>query len=102
MQFAGKNFSFRRATQDDIQQVMVVERQSYPLPWTLSGFEAELGKPYSTFLVLTDDETDHEITGYIVYWILDTEMHILNVAVHLEWRGLGVGSQMIRHAVNDA
>lgn len=94
--------SFRPATEEDLVKILEIEKKSYPLPWTEAQFKEELSKPFSHFLVLTDDETDTEIAGYIVYWMLFEEVHILNVTVNLEWRGLGLGQRLIRNAVSDA
>ncbi len=51
-------YSLRPASDDDLAQVLEIENKSYPLPWTAEAFTQELEKPYSSFLVLTDDETD--------------------------------------------
>ncbi|MBI3542351.1 MAG: ribosomal protein S18-alanine N-acetyltransferase [Deltaproteobacteria bacterium] len=94
--------SVRPASDDDLGAVLAIERVCYPEPciaWTEEAFRQEIEKPFSNFLVLTDDATDTILTGYIVFWLLFDECHILNVAVHPDWRGLGIATRLVRHAV---
>ncbi|OFZ78631.1 MAG: ribosomal-protein-alanine N-acetyltransferase, partial [Bdellovibrionales bacterium RIFOXYD1_FULL_44_7] len=65
-------------------------------------FKAELEKPYSRFLVLTDDETDKQILGYIVFWLLFDECQVLTLAVDPESRGRGYAKLLIRQAIKEA
>lgn len=95
-------FSIRPASQDDLPKVLEIERASYLLPWSEQAFLGELQKHFSRFLVLTDDETDSILPAYIVYWMLGDECHVLNIAVHYEWRGLGLASRLLRQAINEA
>jgi ribosomal-protein-alanine N-acetyltransferase len=95
-------FSIRPASEDDLSKVVELEKQSYPLPWTEAAFKGEMTKEYSRFLVLTDDETDSILAAYIVYWLTADECHVLNVTVHREWRGLGLGARMVRQAIQEA
>lgn len=89
------SYTLRSATEDDLAQILAIEREVYPLPWSESGFRAEFDKPYSQFLVMTDDETDSVVAGYIVCWCILGDCQILNVAVGLPYRGLGLAKQML-------
>jgi len=93
-------FSLRPATIDDLDAILEIERLAYPLPWTRQQFVDEVENPRSHFLVYTDDETDTYVAGYIVFWDLEHETHILNVAVNLDWRGLGMGLKLVGAAIN--
>jgi [ribosomal protein S18]-alanine N-acetyltransferase len=94
--------SLRPATEDDLPQILEIERAAHQAPWGQPEFEAELSKPYSQFLVLSDDETDSKVMGYIVFWLMFDECNILNVVVDLPYRGTGLAKKMIRQAVNAA
>ena len=94
--------SLRPATTEDLAKVLEIERQVHVAPWTEEHFLAELTKPYSHFLVLTDDETDLEVAGYIVFWTLFDEGQIMNVVVGTRFRGLGLAKTMIRKAASIA
>jgi ribosomal-protein-alanine N-acetyltransferase len=90
--------SLRPATTEDIPNILAIENKVHVAPWNEGHFLSELTKPYSQFLVMTDDETDELITGYVVFWILFDECQILNIAVDLPYRGLGIAKQMVRKA----
>jgi ribosomal-protein-alanine N-acetyltransferase len=92
----------RPATDDDITAVLRIERASHSQPWTDAQFLDELKTPQSAFLVLTDDETDEIVSGFIIYRELLGETHILNVAVDPKERRRGWGKRLVQLAINDA
>ncbi len=94
--------SLRPATADDLAELARIEKAVNPAPWTAEQFKAELEKPYSRVLLLTDDETDTQIAGYVVFWLMFDEAQILDIAVDFPFRGLGYGKKMIRQVVTDA
>jgi ribosomal-protein-alanine N-acetyltransferase len=95
-------FSLRPATSDDLAAILEIEKKVHVAPWGEENFRFELSKPYSHFLVMTDDETDNQIAGYIIYWVLFDECQILNVVVDLPFRGTGLAKRMIRQAAQTA
>lgn len=95
-----ESMSLRPATLEDLRQILEIESRVHVVPWSEDHFRAELGKPYSHLLVLTDDETDSKVAGYIVFWTLMEEVQVLNVAVDFPFRGLGLAKRMIRAAIS--
>jgi ribosomal-protein-alanine N-acetyltransferase len=96
------SWSLRPATLDDIPAILQMERKVHVAPWGEENFKFELSKPYSHFLVMTDDETDNTVMGYIVFWVLYDDCQILNIVVDLPFRGLGLAKKMIRQAAQIA
>src|SRR4051812_29813640 len=92
-------YSLRPATSDDVQKIVEIERRVHIAPWSVENFNSEFSKPYSQFLVCTDDETDTEVTGYVISWHLFNECQILNLAVDLPFRGVGLAKEMIRKTI---
>ena len=97
-----QNFSPRPAGQDDVSELVRIENRVHSSPWDEAHFSAELEKPYSRILVMTDDETDSVIAGYVVFWLMFDEAQILNIAVDLPYRGLGLARALIRQVVSQA
>ena len=93
--------STRPAVDEDFDQIVKVEQQSYPEPWTLKHFKDEMEKGYSRVLVLTDDETDSLILGYIVYWVQAEGASLLNVTVTPSWRNLGFAKRLMYVMINE-
>jgi ribosomal-protein-alanine N-acetyltransferase len=75
-----------------------IEKRVHVSPWSLQAFEGELAKDYSRVWVLTDDETDAIIAGYIVFWELLDNCQVLNLAVDLSFRGCGLAKLLVREA----
>src|SRR5437868_6573985 len=92
------SFSLRPATTEDIGHVLEIETHVHRTHWNEAHFRAELTKPYSHFLLMTDDETDNEVAGYIIFWTLFDECQILNLAVSLPFRGVGLAREMLKKA----
>ena len=92
----------RPATTDVLKQMLAIESASYPTPWQVEHFESELAKPFARVLVLTDDETDRLLAGYIIYWVHAEEVSLLNITVSPNWRGFGFAQKLMTVMVNEA
>ncbi len=79
---------------------MDIELETFSSPWTPAMFEEELGSPLSHTLVARDGAG--RLAGFIIYWILLDEMHILNLAVRKRHRRKGVGEALVREALQRA
>ena len=64
-------------------------------------FVAEMERPYARIYVLTDDETDSLVLGYIVFWIQTEGASLLNVCVNPKWRSLGMGHKLMQVMINE-
>lgn len=91
--------SVRPATEDDLEQVLEIERDSFPKPWQAEAFKTEMSRSYARFWVLTDDETDTKVLGYIVFWLQAEAVSLLTIAVRPTERGQGYAERMIREMV---
>jgi ribosomal-protein-alanine N-acetyltransferase len=91
---------FEKATQADLPEIIELEKQAYPFPWAQEAFRNELTKPFSTVVVVRDETNG--LVGYIVYWLLFDECHILNVTVAPTRRGQGWGRRLVQYAVRTA
>ncbi|MGM0577767.1 MAG: ribosomal protein S18-alanine N-acetyltransferase [Myxococcota bacterium] len=67
-------------TMDDLPEVLAVERMSFADPWPEEVFKAELRHCWSHCRVLRRREDGH-IIGYLVFWSVADEVHLLNIAV---------------------
>jgi [ribosomal protein S18]-alanine N-acetyltransferase len=76
---------FRRLEMRDLNAVEVIERASYPTPWSRSMFAGELAKPSSISLGAFDPETN-ELLGYLIISRYVDAWHVMNVAVAPEQR----------------
>ena len=89
----------RRLTYSDLPQVIAIERQAFPTPWSLSMFVLELSKPSGICLAAL---LDGELGGYLVCSRYDTVWHLMNVAVDPARRRQGIASSLMDHLFDTA
>jgi ribosomal-protein-alanine N-acetyltransferase len=89
-------FLFRRATGADVGRVMEIERDGFAHPWSRELIERELGHAWSQLLLA--EEVGGAVVGYIVFWLVHDEVHVLNVATAIEARRRGVGRALMEAA----
>jgi [ribosomal protein S18]-alanine N-acetyltransferase len=89
---------------EEIDQVLAIEQASFSMPWSRNLFLSEFRSPgVSTLLVsLASDAPPRMVTGYIVYWLVEDEMHILNLAVAQPYRRRGIARQLVLDAIKRA
>ena len=75
-----------------IAELMVLERQIYPFPWTSGNFEDALRSGYSAWTLVADDNA---IMAYAVAMLAVDEAHLLNLAVDPRWQRQGCGWRLL-------
>jgi len=81
---------------DYAEQIIDIENNSFPTPWSTEAFEAETEKHISNFWALVEEDN---IIGYICFWMLEPEIHIINFAVKIEKRNKGLGKLLLKHVI---
>lgn len=84
---------------DDLEEVMVIEKENFALPWTENGFFSFLLRQDTLFLVA---EEEGKIAGYCGVVLVPEEGDITNVSVAKARQGRGIGGQLIRELVSRA
>ncbi len=75
-----------------IDDVMRLERQVYPFPWTAGNFADALRSGYSAWTLVADDDT---LIAYAVAMLAVDEAHLLNLAVDPRRQRQGHGWQLL-------
>lgn len=76
----------------DMPEVLAIENDCYPHPWTEEQFLHCLRQRNCIGMVA---EHNHEIVGFMVYELHRKHIHLLNIAVALSAHRHGVGRQMV-------
>jgi [ribosomal protein S18]-alanine N-acetyltransferase len=93
-------YSFRFMTEEDIDQVMVIEHKSFTLPWSRDAFTNELANnQFAVYLVMEEDDA---VIGYCGAWIVVDEAHVTNIAVLPEYRGKKLGEALMKKMMEAA
>jgi ribosomal-protein-alanine N-acetyltransferase len=88
----------------DIDQVLAIEQTSFSMPWSGNLFLSEFRSPLvSTLMVsLSSTAPKRTVTGYIVFWLVADEMHILNLAVAPDSRRRGIARRLVLAGIKHA
>ena len=89
-------------TYDDLDEVLDIEKTSFPSPWTKAMFVAELERKGISFnYVARIKNTDfNSILGYIIFWYLGEEAQIANIATKSEYLKRGIGEKLMKFSMN--
>jgi [ribosomal protein S18]-alanine N-acetyltransferase len=83
----------------DMQEVLEIERLSFGFPWSDEDFLRVLNMGAVNACVYEAPhrgrETFPPLYGYMIYELHEKRLHLLNFAVHPEFRSLGVGRAMV-------
>ena len=93
--------------ESDLDEVLALEQRSFSEPWSRKMFLGELhGNAFATNLVLRAGEAGFgegvgagTLLGYIMFWMVFEELHLMNLAVRPEVRRRGLGTALVRHAL---
>lgn len=89
-----ENIGFRTMKLEDIPDIMVIEHESFTLPWSEEAFRNELThNHFARYLVM---EYNGQPIGYAGMWTIVDEAHVTNIAVRTAYRGLHLGEKLLR------
>jgi ribosomal-protein-alanine N-acetyltransferase len=78
--------------------ILAIEKVSFPSPWSLNAFTQELNRPVSNLWALLVNQT---LAGYICFWVISDEIHIMNVAIHPSMRKRGLGRYLLDRMIQE-
>jgi len=77
---------------NDLPEVLVIENDVYPYPWTRGNFLDSLYSGYETW---TLREASGALAGYFLLMLGVDEAHLLNISVRRDLHGQGIGKQLL-------
>lgn len=97
---AAGQFRIRPMQLEDLPAVLVIERASFPTPWSERSFHSELtANKYARYFVA---EGPGCLAGYAGVWIILNEAHVTNIAVHPDHRRQGIGRRLLEALIHQA
>jgi ribosomal-protein-alanine N-acetyltransferase len=93
----------RKLREEDIPQVVRIEKQAFALPWTAESFRSELkNNDFAHYLVVGDKREEEKVLAYGGFWLILDEAHITNIAVEEAYRGQKISLLLMEGLINDA
>jgi [ribosomal protein S18]-alanine N-acetyltransferase len=78
----------------DLEEILAIEEASFAKPWTKEMYLKELSNRTSRPFVY---RINTEIVGYMCFWVVLDEAHLMTIAVHPDRRGEGIGKAIMEH-----
>jgi ribosomal-protein-alanine N-acetyltransferase len=98
MRALAESYEIVPLTKEDLSQVMEIERSAFPYPWSEAIFERELSYDWAHLIGRMERETG-KLVGFVNYWLVYDEVHVLNIAVHPGFRRQGHGRALLEHVI---
>lgn len=85
---------------DDIKQIVEIEHEVFPTPWTEEAFYNEIvSNNFAHYVVLAQGE---HVIGYGGLWTIIDEAHVTNIAVRKAYQGKQYGRKLLSALVAHA
>ena len=88
----------RAMTLADVADVIEIERDGYPFPWSEGIFRDCVRVGYFCRVV----EMRGEVQGYGIMSFAADEAHLLNICIHRDLREQGIGRRLLRYLLEQA
>src|SRR5215475_15248706 len=82
----------------DLDDIMEIERLSFRAPWSRQVFVEELDRDWAHVDALKERGVG-PVLGFVNYWLVRDEVHILNIATHPDQRRRGHASRLLQHVI---
>lgn len=96
----GPVIEFRPCREQDLDAVCVIERGTFPMPWTRDQFADLLSHPAGLGWVATFPGCG--VAGYAIGWVAADEAELADLAVTEEVRGEGLGTGLVHAFAREA
>ncbi len=80
----------------DIDAVLAIEQASFHDPFSREMFESELSQKAARIFVA---KHEGHIVGYINFWIVLNEIHLINLAVHPDFRRQKIATELFEFMI---
>ncbi|MGD0708780.1 MAG: ribosomal protein S18-alanine N-acetyltransferase [Anaerolineaceae bacterium] len=102
---AAREVQYRKMVLEDVPQVHAIDTASFSLPWPESSFRYELTENKASrcwVAEATGANGEKQIAGMLCLWLIIDEAHIGTIAVHPDFRHVGIGKHLLATALLEA
>lgn len=78
----------------DLDDVMAIEQMAFAAPWTKEMFYSEFFDNLLSFSFVAKE--GELIVGYLFFWEVSGEFHLMNIAVAPQWQRRGIGEALMK------
>ena len=82
----------------DLKEAYEIEKQTNPSPWSKENFFSSYEVGHKSLVC----RIDNVMVGFIIFSVINKEIHLLNIAVHTEHQKKGIGSLLMETMLKQA
>ena len=82
----------------DWKEAYEIEKKTNPSPWSKENFFSSYEVGHKSLVC----RIDNIIVGFIIFSVINKEIHLLNIAVHTEHQKKGIGSLLMETMLKQA
>lgn len=79
-----------------LQEILKIEELSFQSPWSVRALRSEIENPISHLWAAIMGKLT---SGYICFWMFDSEIQLMSMAVHPHDRGKGLGHYLLKEMI---
>ncbi len=88
----------RRMREQDLSDVVAIERRAYDFPWTPTVFRDCMRVGYGCWVLIAEER----LVGYLVMSVVAGEGHVLNICIDPARHGKGLGRFLLAAGIDHA
>ena len=94
------NILLCKATRDHIEEIFNINKLAFATPWSINSIEKEIiDNPHALYIIAVKENM---VLGYGGLWIILDEGHITNIAIHPNYRRLGIASLVLSTLIEES
>ena len=91
-----EGFDFAKLAEEDLDEVVEIEKLCFGTPWSRALFSEELKHAeICSWMKLQGRGSAQRVAAYMGFWKAVDEAHITNLAVRPEYRRMGLGKALV-------
>lgn len=100
----GAQVGIRRMRAEDLDAVVELQKRAFKHPWSPELVKRELTHDWSTILLAEDAPRGgpQRIAGFMIFWLVHDELHILNIATDPDYRRRGIARKLLEETLATA
>jgi ribosomal-protein-alanine N-acetyltransferase len=83
----------------DLPSILAIEKRSFPNPWHENTFRGEIQHRTISFPLVVVHSRLNQVIGYIIFWQIGEDVQVNNIAVHPDFRRLGIGETVLKQVI---
>ena len=84
--------------QSDLDEAYQIEKQVNPTPWSKENFYSSFEIGHHSLIC----KADSRLIGFVIFSIIKTESHLLNIGIIKDWQNKGAGSLLLESLIKQS